>query len=90
VIDNSPGINDSEAPDHRSHIDDRSCHNDGSLANLHIWGITAARMNKRDQLGACCRNQFAKYPTSRGITNGDNKPVRHYDLRDHLSYRPFG
>jgi hypothetical protein len=29
--------------------------------------ITAARMNKRDQLAACCQNQFAKSPTSRGI-----------------------
>jgi hypothetical protein len=28
VIDSSAGINDSEAPDHRSRIDDRSCHND--------------------------------------------------------------
>jgi hypothetical protein len=47
IILNSAGINASEVPDRRS------------LANLHIWGDHCGTdEQKRDQLAACCQDQF--------------------------------
>ena len=52
VINNGAGINNSEAPDYCSGIDDRSCHHDGALTDLHVWGDHGGRVDKDGELAA--------------------------------------
>ena len=52
VINNGAGIDNGEAPDDCSWIDDGPCHHDGTLTDLDVWGDHGGRVDKRGELAA--------------------------------------
>jgi len=89
VIDDGAGINDSEASDYRSWIDDDPCHHDGAVTDLRISGDHGGRVNKYGELAASRQDHFGKGPPDAGIADGDNEPMRCSESRDGFFYRPF-
>lgn len=89
VIDDGAGINDSEASDYRSWIDDDPCHHDGAVTDLRVWSNHGGRVNKYGELAASRQDHFDERPPDAGIADGDNEPMRCSESRDGFFYRPF-
>jgi hypothetical protein len=89
MIDDGAGINNSEAPDYCSWIDDGPCHNDGAVPNFHIFGDHGGRVNKHGELAAGRQDHFGEGAANAGIADGDNEPMRCSEARDGFCYRPF-
>ena len=90
VIENGAGIDDGKLPEHRSRVDDGPCHHNGPMTDRHVRSDDGGRVNKRDELAAGRQDHFGNGPAGRGIADGDNKPMRRSELRDHLLCRSFG
>ena len=89
VINNCAGINNREAPDYCSWIDDGPCHHDGAMTDLRVWGDHGGRVNKYGELAAGRQDHFGDGPPEAGIADGDNEPMRCSESRDGFFYRPF-